>query len=190
MWRAIRSTLRGTTCLLWLALSVAWIRSYQNCDRYTVIRNNLTADRDHGLLWWAGSFVSSKGLILIYSEDNEMQLREDDRLPLKPQPDWEFQYEARRPVDIGNIWHGFGRSFYVGEWTFAGTGAGGTVRYARVRYRVPVSLLSAVMAWWAFKAYRLRRLHRLGLCEKCGYDLRATPDRCPECGTVPNTTPA
>ena len=53
--------------------------------------------------------------------------------------------------------------------------------------RVPMWAITALFAASScvlalLPLHRRRKRKKLGLCLKCGYDLRASKDRCPECG--------
>jgi hypothetical protein len=54
-----------------------------------------------------------------------------------------------------------------------------------VRAWMAMALLLLMPAVWVKRFCKSRRARRHGLCPACGYDLRATPERCPECGRVP-----
>jgi hypothetical protein len=49
----------------------------------------------------------------------------------------------------------------------------------------PSALLAMLPAMWLWVLWLTRRRDCAGLCPSCGYDLRATPEQCPECGAVP-----
>jgi len=49
---------------------------------------------------------------------------------------------------------------------------------------MPTLLFGAIL--W-LPHHRLRKRRKLGLCVKCGYDLRGSTDRCPECNTLIET---
>lgn len=92
-----------------------------------------------------------------------------DAPPLSPNEDyghWGLSVPSAGGSESVQNWHGIGLTVhYWKAVSFASAAFGASGLLIRWRLRRP-----------------LRRTAR-GQCTKCGYDMRATPNRCPECGS-------
>jgi hypothetical protein len=79
------------------------------------------------------------------------------------------------------------------QWKLAGFGLcyepapldpSGRIRYVALPHWFATAIALVLSALFGRPWLRERRRLQDGLCPSCGYDLRATPERCPECGTA------
>jgi hypothetical protein len=165
----------GATFLLLLIAASLWIRSRWRIDDLT-----LHAGRDARL-----EMALMPGGLRVMSLENwpdpfSVTFTTVRRSPTTEQ-DWLY-HDNSQPVP--------GRSgragFYRDTGFLAGPGLGRGIAYRAwtIPYWAMVAAFSLPVAWRIIKVIRKWQQHAQGLCPKCGYDLRATPDRCPECGST------
>jgi hypothetical protein len=90
------------------------------------------------------------------------------------------------PLDHGFSWAHDSEPEDGRDWpkvfVFYRTTSGPLTRITKYLFYIPMwlpTLMSAALWWWV---HRRSRDPLPGHCRNCGYDLRASPQRCPECG--------
>jgi len=191
LFRVLLNAATVLSLLLCAATVLLWVRSYFASDWYCFPARRVVGDdrkEDWGL---ATQLVirSNRGKVqFLWQETAAHRAEPTGRASTRPAPGL-----MSRQRTLSTDW----------SWQF-----GGVERFHRLPNRQQVANGSYLflgfddltLPWWMATAAaailpgvwvvrvpgRLRRLRRLRnrLCSKCGYDLRATPGRCPECGTV------
>ena len=170
MKRQLLNVLTALSLLLCVAVCVLWVRSRFVADSYSTARTVVGSMN--------GGVVAMRG----YGTALAVDPHERGYRSLSPE-------DAALGLAMATS-SGTRRSWAVGGFGYALTSApGGGTRTVMVPYWAMLLLLGALPA--ARGWHYARRGPRSGLCPQCGYDLRATPGRCPECGTLrgPNITP-
>jgi hypothetical protein len=112
----------------------------------------------------------------------------DRSIARKLHPVWGWYWDSGMSSEVAEPTNRLGFTSY-GSWKVRSTNELGSAERSTGNILFPhwfaVALFAALPAWQLARLHRRRMAKREGRCSKCGYDLRATPERCPECGAVP-----
>jgi hypothetical protein len=187
MTRRLLNLLTLVSLLLCVVVVALWVRSYSRYDSLAVVDNTVERKGDHGVLWRSYGASSGRGVLRLKVEDHEIRIRSDEPWPAL-RPEWELRRFADQLPPRLDLTHGRGW-LGISSGSDFGMGSGGSSyeRYLTIPHWA-VAFAAAVLATPFVNRCRARRITRGHLAQgrgTCGYDLRATPDRCPECGQVP-----
>ena len=189
MLRRLLTLLSAVSLVLWVATCVLWVRSYWVADDVERVDKS-RADRQSGFV-----VRSFDGLLILLWGTNH---RRPDR------PAW--RAEAEREMDENHPYGGSGwqaTSTHSSMLPSAGAVLTALRRFEYESYDRPAPADDqddvrhtgghACVPYWVLAAsfalgpsvagaryWLTRRLRTPGSCRSCGYDLRATPGRCPE----------
>jgi hypothetical protein len=163
MRRRLFTLLSPLSLLLCVGTCVLWIRSYWRADCVS------HSDRHTSRVYW---LYASRGRVWLGEEDGAILARAPNAVALGLA--WSHG-PSESPVQCEHNWLGFGWTPAPGIWVIEG---------------IAVPYWFVVVFALIFPSYGVSRWSRsrkspIGCCRTCGYDLRATPGRCPECGMVP-----
>jgi hypothetical protein len=178
MMRRLFNFAAFVSLLLFVATAVLWVRGYFASDEIERFDERPLADGTGQQSTMA--FYSSRGL-LAWTEHR--YVRPGGLFSSVPRTAWSHQAGASTwPGNTGDWMNrrGFGLG---GDRKIFGPSSTTEWRYAWVPCWF-VLLLTAVLPAVRLLRHWRNRQFGPGLCPTCGYDLRASPDRCPECGSV------
>jgi hypothetical protein len=180
MIRRLFTIFSAVSLFLLVPTAVFWVRSYWIADVAAAAFTHSAVREIESL-----QIESNRGVLTIWPLRMDYAAQSEFDAVLRRIPKSHFlrdKWLARRVVIGGpGFWHGLG--FHFGRVYV--TTPRGCQRSSSVSipHWLLVMFLALVPLFWSISRWRRARHYGSGQCQVCGYDLSATPERCPECGS-------